>query len=76
MDCQVDEKKSHFRHLPLFAFSWGQKASEVTKDMCAVYGENSIAGKTVRDQFTRFKYDNFDLNDDPRSGRPIKVDED
>ena len=59
MDCQVN-KKSHFRHLLLFAFNRGQKASEVTKDICAVYEEDAIAERTVRDWFARFKRGNFD----------------
>ena len=75
MDCQVN-KKSHFRHLLLFAFNRGQKASEVTKDICAVYEEDAIAERTVRDWFARFKRGNFDLNDAPRSVRPIKMDQD
>ena len=74
MNCQVN-KKSRFRHL-LFAFNRGQKASEVAKDICAVYGEDAIGERTVRDWFTRFKHGNFDLNDAPRSGRSIKMDED
>ena len=75
MDCQVN-KKSHFRHLLLFSSNRGQKASEVTKDICAVYGEGAIAERTIRDWFARFKRGNFDLNRAPRSGRPIKMDED
>ena len=75
MDCQVD-KKSHFRHLLLFAFNRGQKASEATRDICAVYGKDAIAERTARDWFARFKHDNFDLNDAPRSGGPAEMDED
>ena len=75
MDCKVN-KKSHFRHLLLFAFKRGQKASEVTKDICAVYGEEAIAERTVRDWSVRFKHGNFDLNDAPCSGRSIKMDKD
>ena len=75
MDCQVD-KKSHFRHLLLFAFNRGQKASEATRDICAVYGEDAIAERTARDWFARFKHDKFDLNDALRSGRPVEIDED
>ena len=75
MDCQVN-KKSHFRHLLLFAFNRGQKASEVTKNICAVYGEDAVAERTVRDWFVRFKRGNFDLNDAPRFGRPIKMGQD
>ena len=54
MDCQVN-KKSHFPHLLLFAFNGGQKASEVTKDICAAYGKDAIAERAVRDWFSRFK---------------------
>ena len=75
MDCQVD-KKSHFRHLLLFAFNRGQKASEATRDICAVYGKDARAERTARDSFARFKHDNLDLNDAPRSGRPAEMDED
>ena len=75
MDCQVN-KKSHFRHLLLFAFNRYQKAGKVTKDICVVYGEDAIAERTVRDWFARFKSGNFDLNDPPRSERPINMDED
>ena len=75
MDCQVN-KKSDFPHLLFFAFNRDQKASEVTKDICAVYGEDAIPERTVRDWFARFKRGNFDLNDAPRSGRPIKMNED
>ena len=52
------------------------KASEVTKDICAVCGEDAIAERIARDWFARFKRGNFDLNDAPRSGRPIKMDGD
>ena len=74
MDCQVDEK-SQFRHL-LFALNRGQKATKATRDICAVYGEDAIAERTGRDWFSRFKHNNFDLNDAPRSERPVEMDED
>lgn len=43
-------------------FSLLIKASEVTKDICAVHGEDAIAERTFRDWFTRFKHSNYDLN--------------
>ena len=63
MDCQVDKKISYFGHLLLFAFYRGRKTNEMTKNICAVYGENAIAGRTVEDWFIRFKRGNFNLND-------------
>jgi hypothetical protein len=40
MVCQV-EKNEHFRHL-LYEFSRGSKAAEAARNICAVYGEDSI----------------------------------
>ena len=35
-----------------------------------------MAERTAQDWFSRFKHNNFDLNDAPRSGRPVEMDED
>ena len=66
MDCQVD-KKSHFRDPLLFAFNRGQKLSEASRDICAVYGEGIMTERSALDGFARFQHDNFDLNDPPCS---------
>ena len=73
MDCQVD-KKLHFQHFLLFAFNRSRKASKAARDICAVYEEDIIAERTARDWLSRFKHNNFNLNDVPRSGRPVEMD--
>ena len=74
MECEV-ETNVHFRHLLLFAFNQCFNASKAARDICAVYGENDIAERTARDWYAKFKRGNFDLKEAPRSGRPIKFDE-
>ncbi|KAK6767032.1 hypothetical protein RB195_026354 [Necator americanus] len=69
-------KKQHFRHLLYFAFRRGQKATEAARDICAVYGEDTITARTARNWFAKFKNGNFDLDDSLRSGRPSDFDED
>jgi hypothetical protein len=70
MECQV-EKNEHFRHLLLYEFNRGSRAAEVTRNICAVYVEDSIAERTAQKWLARFKQDNFDMSDTPRSGRHL-----
>ena len=74
MECQV-EKNVHFRHLLLFAFNRGFTAAKAAREICVVYGKNAMAERTTRYWFAKFKEENFDLKDAPRSGRPTELDE-
>jgi hypothetical protein len=65
MKCQVD-KNEHFRHLLLYEFNRGSKAAEATRNIFAVYGEDSIAERTAQKWFACFKQGNFDMSDTPR----------
>uniref|UniRef100_A0A914HY83 Mos1 transposase HTH domain-containing protein n=1 Tax=Globodera rostochiensis TaxID=31243 RepID=A0A914HY83_GLORO len=47
MDPQVD-KNEHFRHLFLFEFNKGSKASEASQNICAVYGEGATNERTAQ----------------------------
>lgn len=68
-------KNQHFRHLLFFIFHKGQKASEAAQDICAVYGDNAIGESTARKWFAKFKNGELDLDDTPRTGRPLEFDE-
>jgi hypothetical protein len=46
MECQV-EKNEHFRHLLLYEFDRGSKAAEAGRNICDIYGEDSIAERTA-----------------------------
>ena len=75
MKCQV-EKLEHFRHFLLFEFSRGAKAAEATRNIFAVYGDNTIGECTARKWFSCFKEDLFHSSDTPRLARPSGFDED
>jgi hypothetical protein len=47
MECQI-EKNEHFRHLLLYEFNRGSKAGEAARNICAVYGEDSVAESTAQ----------------------------
>jgi hypothetical protein len=42
------EKNEHFRHLVLYEFNLGSKATEAARNICAVYGEDSMAERTAQ----------------------------
>jgi hypothetical protein len=70
MDCQI-EKNEHFRRLLHYKFNRGSNAAEAARNICVIYGEDSIAEITAQKLFARFKQGNFDMNDTPRSGRHL-----
>jgi hypothetical protein len=69
MECRV-EKNEHFPHLLIYEFNRGSKTTEAVRNICAVYGEDSIAEKAAQKWIARFKQGNYDKSDISRSGRP------
>ena len=39
--------------------------------MCDVYGHDAVSARLAQSWFKRFRFENFDVEDAPRSGRPI-----
>ena len=72
----MEDKNTHFRHIMLFSYREGISAAQTTRRICAVYGENAVHKSTVEKRFARFKAGNFNLEDEPRSGRPNVVETD
>jgi hypothetical protein len=70
VECQV-EKNEHFRHLLLYEFNRGSKAAEAARNICSVYGEDSIAERTAQKWLAHFKQGNFDMSNTPLSGRHL-----
>ena len=54
MECH-GEKNDHSRHLFLFAFNQGYKATKSSRNICAVHRESVIAGKTTHNLYIKFK---------------------
>lgn len=49
----MEDYKVHFRHLMLFFYHKGKNASQATKKKCAVYGDRTLADRTVWKQFAK-----------------------
>uniref|UniRef100_A0A915B354 Mos1 transposase HTH domain-containing protein n=1 Tax=Parascaris univalens TaxID=6257 RepID=A0A915B354_PARUN len=62
-----NRRAEFIRHLLLYEFNRGSKATEAARNIRAVYGEKFLAESTARKWFARFREGNFDLNDAPRS---------
>lgn len=48
-------------HLKLFLYQRGKNATQAANKICAVYGDDTIAARTVRKLFARFKAGDFNL---------------
>jgi histone-lysine N-methyltransferase SETMAR len=64
---------THLRHILLFLFRQGKKASEARLDICSIYGDEALTERTCYKWFSKFKQGDFSLEDAPRSGGPRKV---
>ena len=49
-------------------------ATECHKKMCESFGFNTVSYDTVKVWFWKFKAGNFNIEDEPCSGRPAEVD--
>ena len=56
-------------------FRKSKNAVQPRKKLCAVYGD-VLNERQCQNWFSKFRSDNFDLEDAPRSGRHIKADGD
>jgi transposase len=82
MDMDVDLglemkiSRRELRVLLLHGFRFNRKATEATSNICGTMGKDVISIRTAQHWFNRFKNSNFELDDLPRSGRPLEVDTD
>lgn len=60
----------------LFFYRKSKSATQVTKKICAVYGEGAIAEWTVQKWFAKLKVGDFNLHDQERPFRSSTIDED
>lgn len=66
-------EKIHLRHCMLYEFRQGKKATEATATICSVYGEDALSVRVCQQWFVKFRNNNFDLEDEQRSGKPRQL---
>ena len=59
----------------LYYFKKGKNAAEMQKKICALCGEGAVTDRTCQKWFAQFYAGDFSLDDAPRSGRPVEVDQ-
>ncbi|GFU81136.1 histone-lysine N-methyltransferase SETMAR [Trichonephila clavipes] len=70
----MDSDKQHFRHTLLFYYRKGKNAVQARKKSTNVYGEGVLTVRQCKNWFAKFRSGNFDVEDAPRSGRPVEAD--
>ena len=72
----MEENMQHLQHIMLYYFKKGKNATEMLKEICAVYREGAVTDLTCQKWFAKFHAGDFSLDDAPRSGRSVEVDSD
>ena len=64
----------HIRHCMLYEFHLENNANAAASNICAALGEGTVADRTYRDWFKRFRETGTSLEDRPRFERPLHSD--
>ncbi len=70
----MELNKEQIRLLLHFQHGLGLNASEAARQICEVYWPGKVTDRTARNWFSKFRKDETNLEDKPRSGRPNEVD--
>ncbi|GBP11395.1 Histone-lysine N-methyltransferase SETMAR [Eumeta japonica] len=67
----MSESNIEIRYILKFYYKKGKNATQAAKKICDVYGPNAVSVRVAQNWFKRFQSGNFDVKDEPRSGRPV-----
>ena len=80
MDVDLESKITlsprEIRVLLLHEFRLGHKATEAANNICSTMGKDLLSARTAQRWFNRFENGDLELDDLPRSGRPMELDVD
>jgi len=68
--------KEHIRFSIHFAFPLKKNTAEASAMICAAYEENAVSHTTYKKWYQKFRRGDFSLEDEPRAGRPQKIETD
>jgi len=68
--------KEYIRHILLYEFNKGNNATESARNIKAVYEDWTISVSQCQRWFQKFRVGNYSLEDKPRPGRSVELDED
>ena len=54
-----------------YHYDKSKNVAQACEKIYAIYGEDTLSKSAARKWFARFRAGNFDVKDEPRSGRPI-----
>lgn len=72
----MEDETIHFRHVILYEFRKEVSAATAHKNIQEVYLDRAPNLRTVKEWFAKFRNDDFDVEDKPRSGGPSATDDD
>lgn len=72
----MESNKQHFRHILLFYYRKGKNAVQASKKLTDVYEKVCWQYASARTGSLKFRSGHFDVEDVPRSGRPVEADKD
>ena len=70
----METTRRDLRFLIFHEYRLGRRTSEALSNICCSMGQGVLTLRTIQTWFREFKQKRFDLQDRPRSGRPVSID--
>ncbi|XP_026825471.1 histone-lysine N-methyltransferase SETMAR-like [Ooceraea biroi] len=70
----MELSKQQIRPILLYECKRGTNASQTHRNLCEVFGQDVITVRSCQFWFEKFRNGDFNLEDEPRSGRPSVID--
>ena len=66
--------KETIRTCLLYEYKLGTNASETSRKICCAFGQDTLSRTTASRWYNKFNNNDFSLQDEARSGRPVEID--
>jgi len=67
----MEINKEKIRYILQYHYDKGKNVAQTCEKICAIYGKDTLSKSAARKWFARFHAGNFDVKDEPHSGRSI-----